>query len=426
MEEPTVDQGTSENPPPDEKKDPTSVHAGIPLNEMIASGSSSGGPRQLPIRNSSTTSETAAVPILGFSDPEKPDPLTSPEPVSTAHAPPKVKHHFHDEELKRDLEAAVQPDLDPATAAHARNLNGFFTVLALCHTVLAAVDPDTGKLEYKAQSPDEAALVQAAADMGFVFRGREKEILYLQTPFGTQGPIENNNERREGSTTPLSPDSRNGLNADGVPIGTGTGPHVGSAGGNVAVGRLYEEGTVERYELLNILEFTSARKRMSVVLKKLDSEDGRLFLLCKGADNVIFERLKEGAIEDLKIITERDLADFAGQGLRTLTLAYKVIGGEIHPHFFLKHAMNNHVEEEYRTWSDRYHEASIALENRDEKLEAVSDEIEHDLRLLGATAIEDRLQDGVPETIADLKTAGIKLWVATGDKLETAIGMWCK
>lgn len=70
----------------------------------------------------------------------------------------------------------------------------------------------------------------------------------------------------------------------------------------------------------------------------------------------------------------------------------------------------------------RYNEASIALEDREEKIAVVSDEIERDLRLLGATAIEDRLQDGVPETIADLKIAGIKIWVATGDKLETAIG----
>lgn len=70
----------------------------------------------------------------------------------------------------------------------------------------------------------------------------------------------------------------------------------------------------------------------------------------------------------------------------------------------------------------RYNEAIIALEDREEKIAAVSDEIEHELRLLGATAIEDRLQEGVPETIADLKTAGIKIWVATGDKLETAIG----
>jgi len=80
------------------------------------------------------------------------------------------------------------------------------------------------------------------------------------------------------------------------------------------------------------------------------------------------------------------------------------------------------TENEYDEWSVRYNEATVALEGREEKTEAVSDEIERDLRLLGATAIEDRLQDGVPETIADLKAAGIKVWVATGDKLETAIG----
>lgn len=62
------------------------------------------------------------------------------------------------------------------------------------------------------------------------------------------------------------------------------------------------------------------------------------------------------------------------------------------------------------------------MENREGRVEQVSNELEQDLRLLGATAIEDRLQDGVPETIADLKRAGIKIWVATGDKLETAIG----
>ena len=78
--------------------------------------------------------------------------------------------------------------------------------------------------------------------------------------------------------------------------------------------------------------------------------------------------------------------------------------------------------DEYEDWSHRYHEATVAMENREEQIEAVSGELEKDLRLLGATAIEDKLQDGVPETIADLKKAGIKIWVATGDKLETAIG----
>lgn len=79
-------------------------------------------------------------------------------------------------------------------------------------------------------------------------------------------------------------------------------------------------------------------------------------------------------------------------------------------------------EDEYEAWAVRYHEATIALDERDTKIEKVSEELERDLRLLGATAIEDRLQDGVPEAIADIKRAGIKIWVATGDKLETAIG----
>jgi len=82
------------------------------------------------------------------------------------------------------------------------------------------------------------------------------------------------------------------------------------------------------------------------------------------------------------------------------------------------------IEDEYDAWSVRYNEAIVALEDREDKIAAASAEIEYDLRLLGATAIEDRLQDGVPEAIADLKTAGIKIWVATGDKLETAIGQY--
>ncbi|KAG5643212.1 hypothetical protein DXG03_001330 [Asterophora parasitica] len=257
--------------------------------------------------------------------------------------------HFRDATLTRDIEIAVSADADSDDAPHSRLLNGFFTVLALCHTVLTSVDPVTGDIEYKAQSPDESALVQAAADVGFVFCGRDKETLSLRTP--SSGP------------------------------------------------------DVEKYELLNILEFTSARKRMSVVLRKLGGDDGRLFLLTKGADNIIFQRLKDSE-KDLMAETEEHLSEFANNGLRTLTLAYKVIN-----------------EDDYRAWSERYHQASISLENREERIEAVSNELEQDLRLLGATAIEDRLQDGVPETIADLKRAGIRIWVATGDKLETAIAI---
>lgn len=80
------------------------------------------------------------------------------------------------------------------------------------------------------------------------------------------------------------------------------------------------------------------------------------------------------------------------------------------------------LEEEYNAWSIRYQQAISALDNREQLVESVSNELEQNLHLLGATAIEDRLQVGVPETIADLKKAGIKIWVATGDKLETAVG----
>jgi phospholipid-translocating ATPase len=126
-------------------------------------------------------------------------------------------------------------------------------------------------------------------------------------------------------------------------------------------------------------------------------------LLSKGADSVIIERLKSGQDDFIKT-TEEHLEYFASAGLRTLCLAYKVI-----------------PEAEYDEWSHRYHEATVTLEDREDAIEKVSDEMEQGLRLLGATAIEDKLQDGVPETIADLKRAGIKIWVATGDKLETAI-----
>lgn len=81
------------------------------------------------------------------------------------------------------------------------------------------------------------------------------------------------------------------------------------------------------------------------------------------------------------------------------------------------------LADEYEAWSERYRQATIALEDQEKRIETVSDELEQNLCLLGATGIEDRLQDGVPDTIRDLKRAGIRIWVATGDKLETAVGM---
>ncbi|KAK7864499.1 hypothetical protein R5R35_003115 [Gryllus longicercus] len=198
------------------------------------------------------------------------------------------------------------------------------------------------KLEYQAQSPDESALVSAARNFGFVFKERSPNSITIEV-----------------------------------------------------------NGQKEMYELLCILDFNNVRKRMSVILRR----KGQLRLYCKGADNVIYERLKEDR-GDMKSKTQEHLNKFAGEGLRTLCLAVR----DLDEVFF-----NN--------WKHRHQEAALSLQNRDEKLDAIYEEIERDMTLLGATAIEDKLQDGVPQTIANLALAGIKIWVLTGDKQETAINI---
>lgn len=121
-------------------------------------------------------------------------------------------------------------------------------------------------------------------------------------------------------------------------------------------------------------------------------------MYCKGADNVIYERLKKGS-DDIKQKTQEHLNKFAGEGLRTLCLSVR----DLDEAFF-----NN--------WKQRHQAAALSQENRDDKLDAIYEEIEKDMTLLGTTAIEDKLQDGVPQTIANLGLAGIKIWVLTGDK----------
>ena len=160
-------------------------------------------------------------------------------------------------------------------------------------------------------------------------------------------------------------------------------------------------GEIKTYELLDILDFNNVRKRMSVIVR----QNGLIKLYCKGADSVIFERM-DPSCEMIKETTVEHLNKFASEGLRTLCLANKIID-----------------ENFYQSWKYRLNEASCSLENREDKVDACYEEIEKNLILLGATAIEDKLQDGVPQTIANLASAGIKLWVLTGDKQETAINI---
>ncbi|PVH99245.1 phospholipid-translocating P-type ATPase [Periconia macrospinosa] len=221
----------------------------------------------------------------------------------------------------------------------------FMLALALCHTVVTERTPgDPPKIEFKAQSPDEAALVATARDVGVTFVGREDDRLIVNF--------------------------------------------------------LGEE---RRYTVLNTLEFNSTRKRMSAIIRM---PDGKITLFCKGADSMIYSRLIPGEQRELRTTTGEHLEMFAREGLRTLCIAQKDIS-----------------EEEYQEWSRDYDLAANAVTGREEKLEEVSDRIENQLWLIGGTAIEDRLQQGVPDSISLLARAGIKLWVLTGDKVETAINI---
>ncbi|XP_072920242.1 phospholipid-transporting ATPase IC isoform X1 [Hemitrygon akajei] len=167
-----------------------------------------------------------------------------------------------------------------------------------------------------------------------------------------------------------------------------------------------ELGIKRTYEVLAILDFNSDRKRMSIILRE---PEGKIKLYCKGADTVIYERLHPD--NPNKEITDEALKEFADETLRTLCLSYKDIS-----------------EGEFEKWNIKFKAASVSTNNRDEALDRVYEEIEKDLLLMGATAIEDKLQDGVPETIDVLKKGDIKIWVLTGDKKETAenIGFSCQ
>ena len=146
---------------------------------------------------------------------------------------------------------------------------------------------------------------------------------------------------------------------------------------------------------------------MSVIVR---TPEDKIMVVCKGADSIMEKRLAPGQ-EDLLGKTQEYLDEYAKTGLRTLLVGQK----QIDPDF-------------YQEWAKRYVKAATATVNRDKEMAAVQDEVEIDFELLGSTAIEDKLQVDVGQTIFDIKKAGVQLWVLTGDKIETAIniGFSCK
>jgi phospholipid-translocating ATPase len=357
----------------------------------------------------------------------------------------------------------------------------FILALALCHTCAPEKDDD-GNLNYQAASPDELALVTAAQDLGYIVTDRQSKTITVKT-------------------------YPNGEDADPV---------------------------YDVYEVLDVIEFSSVRKRMSIVVRMPDQ---KIYLFIKGADTTVRNLLrlaelaatsasavhrqashrksleaqevlrrqstqiqtgsrksrpslnsgrrrsstrdsidqwlkdrendvdlsvprrsnsfytprqsfaqpepsswKGGALEpssrwienvsstrssvqlgQAEDLIDENLAknevqtfercfqhidDFASEGLRTLLYGYRQIS-----------------KEEYREWREIYATASTSIESRQEKMEAAGEMLESNLELLGCTAIEDKLQKGVPEAIDRLRRAGIRIWMLTGDKKETAVNV---
>ncbi|KAG6876054.1 hypothetical protein C0993_005923, partial [Termitomyces sp. T159_Od127] len=251
---------------------------------------------------------------------------------------------------------------DTSEERERETLQEFLTLLAVCHTVIPEVR--NGKTVFQASSPDEAALVAGAELLGYKFHTRKPKSVFINI-----------------------------------------------------------HGQDEEFEILNICEFNSSRKRMSTLIR---APNGKIKIYTKGADTVILERLSKNQPYTDKTLAHLEVTTFmiyfvvnskvldknyATEGLRTLCLAYRDIS-----------------EEEYQQWSAIYHQAAATINGRGEALDQAAELIEKELFLLGATAIEDKLQDGVPDTIHTLQMAGIKVWVLTGDRQETAIniGMSCR
>ncbi len=212
----------------------------------------------------------------------------------------------------------------------------FLTLLAVCHTVIPEVK--NGQVIFQASSPDEAALVSGAEMLGYRFHIRKPRSVF-------------------------------------VDIG----------------------GENTEFQILNVCEFNSSRKRMSAIIR---SPDGKIKIYTKGADTVIFERLAPA--QALCDVTLAHLEDYATEGLRTLCLAMRDI-----------------PEDEYAKWSAMYDAAASQINGRQEALEKAAEIIEQNLVLLGATAIEDKLQEGVPDAIHTLQQAGIKVSLSESDHVTT-------
>ncbi|CAH1972049.1 unnamed protein product [Acanthoscelides obtectus] len=214
--------------------------------------------------------------------------------------------------------------------------------MTICHTAIPERQSD-GKIKYNAESTDERALVDAAALLGYIFQERTHDAIVVDV-----------------------------------------------------------RGIRSVFQILCTLEFTSARKMMSVIAR---DNQGRIRMFCKGADDAIVEKASLSGNRNVHRLI-KTVDKYAEEGLRTLCFAYKDVSTQ-----------------EFDQWKILHDAAMNNLHRRSSDLAIVADQIEQNLTIMGVSGIEDELQDGVPNTIASLREAMINIWVLTGDKQQTAINI---
>ena len=255
----------------------------------------------------------------------------------------------------------------------------FWTSLALCHECNIQINED-GKEDYIGMSPDSIELVRAARLQGYQLI-KAKTSKFRRIKIGAYKEVKINKVKTKDENK-ISDNDRFNKN------------------------EIVNDKNIKDYELLNIIAFSSDRKRESVIVK----DNNSIILYIKGADTIIEKRLNKDTNKDILDKCKKSVNFFSSQGYRTLLIGMKILS-----------------QDEYDLFANNLNEANMSLEDKDKKVEEIYDKIEKNLYLIGCTIVEDKLQDKVPETIKDLRNANIKIWMLTGDKMNTAynIGLSC-
>ncbi len=363
----------------------------------------------------------------------------------------------------------------------ARKVRFFLLSIALCHTCVPE-KKEGGGIEYQAASPDEQALVRAAQELGFVVMDRQNGTITVKSlPSGDDtepvletyqvlAVIEFSSSRKRMSIIVRMPNQRicvfcKGADSTLIPLLRQSNLAIAKA--TEIEQRVNERQSLEAQEAFRrrsqaksqqdimtrksmsvhrpsiggIARPSMTDKRLQPIRDEVDhwlkdretdidmspldndsifytprrsahygprayaSLDGRTSFHTDDAGEVVEEAL---VVDDIAVFERcfQHINDFATEGLRTLLYGYRYL-----------------TEEEYKDWKKIYLDASTSLANRQEMIEKAGATVEKDFELAGATAIEDKLQDGVPEAIDKLRRAKIKLWMLTGDKRETAINI---